>query len=103
MPLTHEQALLATRYASGMPYCLRGNMPCIDTERPPRIGASVTLMLYEHFLCFGQEIDLIWRRPWSKFLALVLVDAYIREIGMLFIAAGADSIFTNVARCVRLT
>lgn len=54
------------------------------------IGASVTLMLYEHWLNLDKEINLVWQaKKWSFLPTFVLVDIYMREIGILFMAIGS--------------
>jgi len=50
------------------------------------IGVSVTLTLYDHGLNLQEELDLIWLGRWSVLSAFVLLDLYVREIGMIFIA-----------------
>ncbi|KAI0717803.1 hypothetical protein C8Q72DRAFT_798877 [Fomitopsis betulina] len=53
-------------------------------------GASVTLMLYEHWLNLDKEINLVWQaKKWSFLPTFVLVDIYMREIGILFMAIGS--------------
>ncbi|EPS94261.1 hypothetical protein FOMPIDRAFT_1108436, partial [Fomitopsis schrenkii] len=51
------------------------------------VGASSALMLYEHSLNLDEEISLFWKgKRWSLLPTTVLVDIYVREIGMLFMA-----------------
>ena len=58
--------------------------------RVMHVGASVTLMFYEHALCLAQEVSLVWLGKWSTLQAAMMADIYVREAGMLFIALGDE-------------
>ncbi|ESK92960.1 hypothetical protein Moror_9033 [Moniliophthora roreri MCA 2997] len=38
--------------------------------------AAITILLYDHIVTFGAEVDLIWTKSWSFIKALFLVHRY---------------------------
>lgn len=51
-------------------------------------AVALTVSLWDHFLNFSKEVDLVWRRPesWSALQAIVMINRYGEEIGVFFIA-----------------
>ncbi|KAF9449577.1 hypothetical protein P691DRAFT_774567 [Macrolepiota fuliginosa MF-IS2] len=41
--------------------------------------AAVTIVLYDHFITFDQEVELIWKKRWSKSKILYLVCRYLGD------------------------
>ncbi|KZT66450.1 hypothetical protein DAEQUDRAFT_730290 [Daedalea quercina L-15889] len=68
-------------------------------------GACISLMLYDHALSLGEEIELVRRRTRSRVALLLLIDVVLRECGILFFAIGTSGfidIGEQVSECYAL-
>ncbi|EPS94437.1 hypothetical protein FOMPIDRAFT_1134365, partial [Fomitopsis schrenkii] len=59
--------------------------------------SSAVLMLYDHALSLGTEVDRVWHGKWTLLSVIMMVDIYVREIGLVLLAIGsASSLFGAV-------
>ncbi|KAK0206765.1 hypothetical protein DFS33DRAFT_617772 [Desarmillaria ectypa] len=62
---------------------------------------ATTVVLYDHVITFGQEVEYIWSKQWSASKTLFILNRYLGEFlliveGILFITSYQSDIVSNV-------
>ncbi|PCH40554.1 hypothetical protein WOLCODRAFT_67498, partial [Wolfiporia cocos MD-104 SS10] len=50
------------------------------------VAVALTISLWDHALTIGDEIELVWRQPWTFLQLLVMINRYCGEASLIFIA-----------------
>ncbi|EIW82671.1 hypothetical protein CONPUDRAFT_80922 [Coniophora puteana RWD-64-598 SS2] len=90
---------LASRTASGEQY-LSELQDKRDSLATIYVGfAGFTVLVWDHVITFGDEVEIIWRRPKNLMSILFLLNRYLTPLGfIIFLVAFLDSSWTR-KRC----